>query len=148
MSDAKSTYYKKNQANWLMVLALFFSLLTFSNYGVPAKNAQSNPIFQTEWVTQNRLQQAVKITFKPISVSPQLNQTAIEVEFSRIVRLRLSLLKKSFCATFINPNFLIQKFTSSYQKEKRETITQSDKITSALSYSNLQITKSLTKIQV
>ncbi|RQO68352.1 hypothetical protein DBR40_20635 [Pedobacter sp. KBW01] len=116
-SSAKSTYYKKNHANWLMVLALFFSLLTFSNYGVNAKKTPSNPIFQTEWVKLNNLQQAVKLTFKPISVKPQLNQAAIEVEFSRTVRLRLSLLKKLFCANFTNPIFLIQKRTPNYHSE-------------------------------
>ena len=106
-----------------MVLALLFSLLTFSNYSVNVNTAQANPVFQTEWVKQKDQQQTVKTTCKPISVRPQLNQAAIEVEFSRTVRLRLSLLEKSFCVAYTNPIFLIQKFTSNYPSEEENNST-------------------------
>lgn len=105
-----------------MVLALFFSLLTFSNYGVNAKTVQSNPVFQTEWVKQKAQQQAVKTTFTPTKAQRQLNTAVIEVEYSRLVKLRLSQLQKMFNAAFINPIFLIQKFNSNYPSEEGNNI--------------------------
>lgn len=105
-----------------MVLALFFSLFTFSNYGVNVKTVQSNPVFQTEWVKQKAQQQAVKTTLTTTKAKRQLNTAVIEIECSRLVKLRLSQLQKLFNAAFTNPIFLVQKFTSNYPSEEGNNI--------------------------
>lgn len=52
--DCKSIYFGKMYSKWVTVVALFLSLITFSNNNVSSILFQHNPSFQTEWVYERR----------------------------------------------------------------------------------------------
>jgi len=118
--NCKSTYLKKNHLKWTAVLVLFLSLLTFSSNNVSSIPLQSNPVFQTEWVSG---------LYKGFSTSSAFNKSTRKTgtsiteydqqisAFNKLVRIKLTKLIKAYLPTLNTASVFVEEAISLYPTE-------------------------------
>jgi len=118
--NCKSTYLEKNHLKWTAILVLFLSLFTFSSNQINSITLQSNPVFQTEWVS------GLLKSFSTSSVfNKSTRKTATSIKkydqqistFNELVRVKLTKLTKAFLPTSNTPGFFVQEAASQYPAE-------------------------------
>ena len=118
--NCKSTYLEKKYLKWTVILVLFLSLFTFSSSQANSITLQSNPLFQTEWVSELRKSFSTSSVFNKSIRKTGTSITEYDQQisaFNKLVRIKLRKLAKAFLTPSNTPSFFVQKAISLYPTE-------------------------------
>jgi predicted membrane metal-binding protein len=118
--NCKSIYLEKNHLKWAAILVLFLSLFTFSSNQANSITLQSNPAFQTEWVSglQKSFSTSSVFTKSTRKTDISIKEHDLQISaFNELVRIKLRKLAKAFLPTSNTPSFFVQETISQYPAE-------------------------------
>ena len=118
--NCKSTYLEKNHLKWAAILVLFLSLFTFSSNQANSITLQSNPVFQTEWVSglQKNFSTSTVFNKSTRKTCTSINEYDLQISaFNELVKTKLTKLAKAFLPTSHTSGFFVQETISQYPTE-------------------------------
>jgi hypothetical protein len=118
--NCKSTYLEKNHLKWAAILVLFLSLFTFSSNQTNSIILQSNPVFQTEWVSGLQKSFSTSSVFNKLTrkTCTSINEYDLQISaFNELVKTKLTKLAKAFLPTSNTSSFFVQETISQYPTE-------------------------------
>lgn len=118
--NCKTIYLEKKHLKWTAILVLFLSLLTFSSNQFNSITLQSNPVFQTEWVSGLRKSFSTSSVFNKSTRKTATSIIEYDLQisaFNKLVTTRLTKLAKAFLPTSNTSSFFVQEAISQYPAE-------------------------------
>ena len=118
--NCKSTYLEKNHLKWAAILVLFLSLFTFLSNQANSITLQSNPVFQTEWVSGLQKSFSISSVLNKLTrkTCTSIKEYDLQISaFNELVKAKLTKLAKAFLSISNTPSFFVQETISQYPAE-------------------------------